>query len=142
MKFRLLFSVFLLAIPSAASSGDFHRFRTPSGNIHCMVEVATEKNAATYVACDIGDTGGNPPIQPRPRDCDLDWGQRFELGSYSGPALVCASDWVGSDTSPVLTYGSSLVFGRITCSSWKRGLECKNKGGAGFFLSRKIQQMY
>ncbi|MCH9808853.1 MAG: hypothetical protein K0U74_14085 [Alphaproteobacteria bacterium] len=142
MRFPSLFFIFLLVIPAVAHGGDFHRFRTPSDNIHCLAEVATAKNESTYIACDIRNTSGNPPARPRPKDCDLDWGQRFEVGSNGSAALICASDWVGSDTSPVLGYGSSLRFGRITCSSSKRGLECKNKAGGGFFLSRKVQRIF
>ena len=121
---------------------DLTRFRTPSNRIHCMF-VKNEGNAEPNgIACDLDQTVIRTPIRPRPSDCEYDWGQRFELGNDSDSGLECASDWVGSDDSQVLAYGSSIKMGKIVCSSDMTGLICKNVKGHGFFLSRKVQRLF
>lgn len=57
------------------------RFRTHSNQIHCMFVGDETKSDPTGVACDINQSFVRIPIKPRPKECDLDWGQRFELGS-------------------------------------------------------------
>ncbi|MCK1601604.1 hypothetical protein IVB02_09190 [Bradyrhizobium sp. 166] len=133
-----------LDVPSEA---DFNwrktpRFRTPSNQIHCMFVGDEKKSDPTGIACDINQSFVRIPIKPRPKDCDLDWGQRFELGSDNDAGLGCASDWVGSEDSPFLTYGNSAKAGKIVCSSEEAGLTCKNTDGHGFFLSRRSQKIF
>jgi hypothetical protein len=118
------------------------RFRTPSKQIHCMFVTSEGKAEPNGVACDINQSFVRVPVRPRPSDCEYDWGQRFELGNDSDAGLECASDWVGSDESPVLAYGNSIKAGKIVCSSEETGLTCKNANGRGFFLSRRAQRIF
>src|SRR4051812_46367425 len=73
-------------------------FRTPSGNIHCMIFSAEEKSEPQGLACDINQAFTRTPIRPKPAGCEFDWGQRFELGNDSDAGLECASDSVGSES--------------------------------------------
>ena len=58
------------------------RFRTPSSNIHCMFVIDENKTEPNGIACDITNRSNIKAILPKPKDCEFDWGQRFELGSY------------------------------------------------------------
>ncbi|MGD9925229.1 MAG: DUF6636 domain-containing protein [Pseudorhodoplanes sp.] len=49
---------------------------------------------------------------------------------------------MGSASSPVLRYGSSLQIGSMNCTSSEQGLECSNRAGRGFFLSRSRQRIF
>jgi hypothetical protein len=116
-------------------------FRTPSNNIHCAAYIDTNKTQPDDIMCDITDIASRP-LRPKPRDCEFDWGQRFVLSARGGADMSCYSDWAGSDWSPILTYGSSLQIGAITCTSSPQGLECRNNAGRGFFLSRNTQRLF
>ena len=113
------------------------RFRTPSNNVHCMAVTDEGKAEPNGIACDITNRSSTKPILPKPRDCEFDWGQRFELGNNSDAGLECASDWVGSYDSQILQYGSSTKIGNIVCSSLHSGLECRNVRGRGYFFVAK-----
>ncbi len=116
-------------------------FRTPSNNIHCMAMFDKGKSQPDDVVCDISKISSRP-LLPKPADCEFDWGQRFILEPRGGAYMGCYSDWVGSDTSPVLGYGRSLQIGSIVCESSQQGLECRNGAGRGFFLSRAKQSIF
>jgi hypothetical protein len=116
-------------------------FRTPSNNIHCMAIIEQGKTQPDELACDITKIASRP-LLPKPRDCEFDWGQRFILEPRGGAYMGCYSDWVGSDSSPILGYGSSLQIGSIVCESSQQGLECRNSAGRGFFLSRGKQSIF
>lgn len=42
----------------------------------------------------------------------------------------------------VAAYGETGRFGAISCTSSQKGLECRNRDGHGFFLSRARQVAY
>ena len=141
--FAIIFSVTISGQQlHAQDNNKLIRFRTPSSNIHCMFVMDENKTEPNGIACDIANRSNKKPILPKPKDCEFDWGQRFELGNSSDAGLECASDWVGSDDSRVLQYGSSMRLGNIVCSSLQSGLECKNDKGRGFFLSRSFQKIF
>jgi hypothetical protein len=133
-----------LDVPSQSDLdwGKNPKFRTPSKQIHCMFVTSEGKTEPSGIACDINQSFVRTPVRPRPSDCEYDWGQRFELGNDSDAGLECASDWVGSDDSPVLAYGNSIKGGKIVCSSEETGLTCNNANGHGFFLSRRAQKIF
>lgn len=139
--------VFAVRLDEAAGPNEVNpltirRFRMPSDQIHCMI-VTTEGNSEPNgINCEINQTFVRIPARPRPRDCEYDWGQSFELGNDGDADLVCVSDSVRSDDSPVLAYGSSMKAGKILCSSEKTGLMCKNARGHGFLLSRSAQKIF
>lgn len=122
-------------IPAAqAAEGD--SFRAPSGNIHCSYD---EDSAS--LRCDIMQTTNRPP--PRPRECDLDWGNAFEILQRSTRgARICHGDTVADPNLPVLPYGAVWSRGGFTCHSAETGMLCRNGRGAGFELSRTRQRVF
>jgi hypothetical protein len=115
-----------LALPGS-SAGIGVDFTTPSRNIGCAGD-------ATFVRCDIRQTRVKPP--PKPRSCKFDWGNAFELRQRGRARRLCHSDTV-LGSRRVLAYGRSTRLGRrITCTSRRSGLTCRNRDGHGFFLSR------
>lgn len=118
------------------------RFRMPSNQVHCMIVTSEGNSEPNGINCEINQTFVRTPVRPRPADCEYDWGQSFELGNDSDADLVCVSDSVRSDDSPVLDYGNSIKAGKIVCSSAESGLTCKNAKGHGFFLSRRAQKIF
>jgi hypothetical protein len=131
----------LFAVATSAQAQQTVMFRTPSNNIHCMAMFDKGKSQPDDVVCDISKIASRP-LLPKPADCEFDWGQRFVLEPRGGAFMGCYSDWVGSDTSPVLGYGRSLQIGSIVCESSQQGLECRNGAGRGFFLSRAKQSIF
>lgn len=126
---RLAILAALLATPAAAEV-----FQTPSGNVQCYGE-------AGFVDCEVIVSETAPP-EPRPADCDLDWGHRFSVADRGPGVMVCHGDTVRGTGYPVLPYGSSLRFGAVTCTSEERGLTCVNPEGGGFLVSRRDQRLF
>ncbi len=134
---RILLPLAILAGPALADTPSW--FRTPSDNIHCLVDSATE---GVVVACEIRERASSEPLLPKPADCDLDWGSRFAVGPSGGGYMGCHGDTVQNPSALVLPYGQTAVFGPIACSSSEQGLECRNGEGHGFFLSRATQRIF
>jgi hypothetical protein len=108
-------------------------FTTPSRNIGCAGD-------STFVRCDIRRTRAKPP--PKPRSCRFDWGNAFELRQRGRARRLCYSDTV-LGSRRVLAYGKSMKLGpRITCTSRRSGLTCRNRDGHGFFLSRARVRLF
>ena len=108
--------------PAAA----FPAFRTPSDNIACRVF-----GSPSALRCDI--LSG---LRPQPQgECELDWAG-FYLEQAGEAKLACAGDSVYQTGSPVLGYGRRWRRGALACLSEQSGLECRNRSGNGFFLSR------
>jgi hypothetical protein len=124
----------LFVPPAIAQEG----FRSPSGNIHCQF-FADEGDAA--VRCDLRQMTNRPP--PRPRDCDLEWGQAFEISVRAVRGVrLCHGDTVEDDRLPVLPYGRSYERGGLVCTSERTGVTCRNARGHGFTLSRAAQFVF
>src|SRR5690606_18190859 len=70
-------------------------FRSPTGNIHCMIFSGVHAGAR----CDLATF---TPSYPRPHDCDLDWGFGFEVGVTGPGTPICAGDTVRTQNAPVL----------------------------------------
>lgn len=136
MRLALLAVASLLAGPAAA---DLEFFQMPSGNIHCMAGM--DVGIPASVECEILELDG-APAAPRPADCALDWGHRFVVRETGPAGTVCAGDTIAHPDHGVFPYGHSASIGGITCASSERGLECRNREGHGFFLSRARQQLY
>jgi hypothetical protein len=119
------------ALFASPAFGRFVQFRTPSGNIGCVGETTRADNS---VRCDIRTRSWSPP--PRPRSCDLDWGQGLNLGRIGRARYVCAGD-TALNTGPKLAYGASRRIGGIVCVSRTSGLTCTNAAGHGFTMSRQ-----
>lgn len=132
-------------------------FATPSGNITCSSGRGDGPQA--FVRCDVQTMSWPPPRKPA--DCDNDWGIAVTLEVRA--AFACVGDTVGGlanlgepgatswfhpgvdpvattvlDPSAGLGYGSTMISGRLRCTSERQGLTCRNtRTGAGFFLSRE-----
>jgi len=138
LSFRLapLFAGLLLCAAPAMAEEAY--FKTPSGNIFCGYD---DYSGAPYVRCDIRNY--TPTTGKTPADCDLEWGDSFEVGANSKRGgLVCHGDTIINPDARTLGYGKAFSRGGITCLSEQRGLTCKNKRGHGFFLSRAKQQIF
>jgi hypothetical protein len=117
----------LAGIPALArGASTFGQFSSPSGGIGCAYDVG-------YLRCDVRD--GVRPLPPKPKNCDLDWGQGFELKPTGIASVVCAGDTaLGSKT--VVGYGTTWHRGAFACRSTTDGLRCTNASRHGFFISR------
>jgi hypothetical protein len=136
----ILISAFAVVSASTASATEgFRFFHTPSKNIYCA---AIESDQGNAVDCIILEMNNSEPALPRPADCDLDWGQRFAVGETGEGEMGCAGDTVQDPSARLLPYGKSLDIPGISCASSEKGLECKNKEGHGFFLSRAKQRVF
>jgi hypothetical protein len=122
----------LLVAPAAAALADLQRFISPSRNIGCFGD-------RTEVRCDIRVTHGTPP--KRPKSCDQEWGDAYRLRPTGKAKGVCHGDTAlpaPGEKARVLEYGTSIHLGkRMTCTSRRTGLTCRNTAGHGFTLSRE-----
>ena len=110
-------------------------FRTPSGNIGCIyASGGGEVVSRTSVRCDI--RSGLKPKPARPKGCDLDYGDSYELERTGRAIVVCHGDTAINSQAPVLAYGKTWRRGGFTCRSKATGLRCTNARGHGFFMSR------
>jgi hypothetical protein len=108
-------------------------FRTPSGNIGCVYSSGLGPPAS--LRCDIRSR-----LRPRPhkpRGCDLDWGDSYEMTATGRVDLTCHGDTAILPSSRVLHYGSWWKKGGFACVSRASGLRCHNRAGHGFVLSRQ-----
>lgn len=116
----------------ATASADV-RFRSPTGNIHCVM-------SADGVRCDIRAKTWRAP---RPTGCRLDWGQGLRVARRgSRGRVVCAGDTVLSLGRRVLRYGRRARLGGMTCVSRRRGVTCTNARGHGFRIARERYRLF
>ncbi len=129
------------ALPSpAVAQGAPIGFRSPSNNIHCQFW-SGDTDAHLALRCDLVQTTNRPP--PRPRDCELEWGQAFEIvGDASRGTRLCYGDTVRDDRLPVLSYGRTWQRRGLTCISEQTGVTCVNAKGHGFEISRARQRVF
>ena len=128
-----------LALAGAARADELTSFHTPSRNIYCQAAIADE---GAFIDCEILVMTRQAPLTPRPADCDLEWGNRFDLGEEGEGYLACTGDTVRDDSGVEVAYGTEFKAGTITCTSSEKGLECRNSGGHGFFLSKGKQELF
>jgi hypothetical protein len=103
-------------------------FESPSHNIGCYL-------AKSGARCDIRAHAWDPP--PKPKSCDLDWGNGLEVGRRGFGRWVCAGDTVLGGKR-VLGYRKSLRRGRFECTSFRNGVRCLNlRNHHGFKLGRR-----
>ncbi len=113
-------------------------FRSPTGNIHCQY-FAIDGDAT--IRCDLRQVSNRS--FPRPRNCDLEFGQAFEIsGRATRGAPLCYGDTVQDERLPVLPYGQSWQRAGLTCISEQSGVSCRNARGHGFTLSRAKQSVF
>ena len=112
-------------MPARAAS-DFATFATPSHGIGCVY-------SDSVLRCDV--TGGVVPLPPRPKSCELDWGQGYWLKPTGRAAVVCAGDTALGATT-IVRYGTTWRHGAIACVSSPDGLRCTNADHHGFLIAR------
>lgn len=135
---RSLFTAAVLTALVAPAALAQEGFRSPSGNIHCQY-FAVDGDAT--IRCDLRRISNRAP--PRPRDCDLEWGQAFEISARAARGVrLCYGDTVQDDRLPVLPYGRSWQRPGLACASEPTGVTCRNAGGHGIALSRAKQQVF
>jgi hypothetical protein len=128
----LLTCVCTLALASSSALG-FKSFQTPSHNIACVM-------FKTGVRCDIARHSWKAP--PKPKSCDLDYGNGLSLSTHGRATYTCAGDTI-LHMGAVLPYGQSKTKGRFHCTSMTTGVRCVNaRNGHGFFLSRQVARRF
>jgi len=115
----IVVAIGLVAGVASARPASISAFRTPSGNIGCVYSPA-EPGYAASLRCDI--RSGLRPKPARPKRCDLDYGDSFEVAK-TGRAIV-------------VRYGKVWRRDGFACASRSTGLRCSNARGHGFFMSR------
>lgn len=126
-------------VPTPGSLG----FRSPSNNIHCMIDDFGLSNNSypPYLRCDIYQVDSRPP--PRPATCQGDWGQAFSITADGMVGQrMCYTDAVMNDQWPILAYGAVWQQHGFTCTSEPSGVTCFNARRRGFTLSRRTQTLF
>lgn len=132
---RLTLLTACLATPTLAQ--DLVFFRSPSGNIGCMIATGDWAEAR----CDLMQL--TSPIPPAPADCDLDWGHAFGIGPQDTRGYrICAGDTVMDPSSMVLNYGDHIDLAGFRCTSEKTGMTCTNPAGHGFTIAKASQKLF
>ncbi|WP_300072813.1 DUF6636 domain-containing protein [uncultured Ruegeria sp.] len=134
--FRPLIGAMIICATPAFS--DVWTFETPSENIQCSVG---ESAGFSDIQCTIIERNG-PPALPRPANCQADWGHEFLMNNTGTVQMVCAVLSRHRDGYHRAEYGVTGQFGGFVCHSSKKGLECTNQDGHGFFLSRAVQRIF
>jgi hypothetical protein len=122
-----------LALAGTASAATYV-FRMPSSNIGCVVS-SDPSFGGPSLRCDI--LSGLKPAPARPRGCTLDWKYGYWMRPTGRARIVCAGDTAVDRRAKAIPYGHRWSRGGFTCLSRRIGLRCRNRGGHGFFLSRK-----
>lgn len=134
MKY-LPFSLALILLPSPVFS-DVWTFETPSENIQCVV--GQDVGVLSDISCTIIEKSG-PPAKPRPNNCREGWGHTFSMREKGPVEMGCQYPSTDKSAFDRADYGVTGNFGGFTCHSSTKGLECTNRDGNGFFLSRRNQ---
>ena len=129
-----LLAVVLCLVGAASAQAALIRFATPSRNIGCIAETGK------FIRCDISQSAGTRP--PRPRSCQLDWGNAFGVERRSARGHgICAGDTAlpgPRERIRIAAYGTTVRVGNgLRCLSQTTGLTCRNLAGHGFFLSKQ-----
>ncbi|MCK1357906.1 DUF6636 domain-containing protein [Bradyrhizobium sp. 199] len=111
-------------------------FQTPSKNIACQFFTG---NGQGSLRCDIMNLDTRPR---RPTDCELEWGNAFEMSTKGAAGRICAGDTIMDPSLPVLAYGEVWQRAGFTCRSEQSGLTCFNAMQHGFTLARAEQKVF
>ncbi|AWM03504.1 DUF6636 domain-containing protein [Bradyrhizobium amphicarpaeae] len=133
----LPFAVLALSLATASNAQDRPiGFQTPSKNIACQVFT---DNSEAVLRCDIMNIDTRPR---RPADCELEWGNAFEMSVKGAAGRICAGDTIMDPSLPVLAYGEVWQRAGFTCRSEQTGLTCFNAMQRGFSLARTKQEVF
>jgi hypothetical protein len=116
--------------PAPAKTVSFRSFRSPTGNLGCVMFTFGGAGAR----CDIAKRTWSAP--PKPSSCPLDYGQGIQVNGSGRGAFVCAGDTALNPTGKPLPYGEASSVGPFTCVSATTGMTCTNNNSRhGFFIS-------
>jgi len=130
-----------IALPATAHGDDNRqKFESPSGNIHCVLDVSS-RTGATAALCQIMDynyvvpaglarneASGEPCAGTgQSGDFRLDQGQPGFLRCSYAALDGGVGPW------PTLNYGQTRSFGAITCDSEPTGVTCTDTSTGHFF---------
>lgn len=132
------FLVFISIVFASSAKAEVWTFETPSQNIQCVVG---QEPGISDLACTIIERSGRPAF-PKPADCTSDWGHDFFMTNTGAVRMLCQPLSRARDGFDRADYGVTGRFGGFVCHSSKKGLECKNEVGHGFFLSRSVQKVF
>lgn len=121
---------------SVASALGFTRFVSPTKNISCIGDSGS-------VRCDLRQHTFRPP--PRPRSCDLEWGDSYAVARRGRAYVVCHGDTTLPSPGQrvrVLAYGRSIRIGRVVCTSRTSGVTSRNPAGHGFTVSKQRLRLF
>jgi hypothetical protein len=133
----LLAFILSLTAACAAHAEDIPGFQSPSKNIACIY---FEYDGHKALRCDIAEKTG--PIPPKPRNCEQDWGNSFEVNAKGQADRSCTGDTQIGQTLRVLPYGEVWRAAASSCKSEESGITCFNADRRGFSLSRAKQDVF
>jgi hypothetical protein len=139
MKFTSICTVLttmaiVLVSVTQAIAGQQAAFKTPSGNIYCLLQ---EDN---NLRCQLSENTAKLP--PKPKDCDLDWGSSFVMDSKGRATRLCYGDTIANANYPVLAYGKTWRSQGFSCISKASGLTCTNQAKKGWEISKTAQKLF
>ena len=134
---RIGLAAVLAVLAAGAAQADIIEFRSPTGNINCIMY--SDPSGAT-ARCDLTEL--NPSYTKRPAGCDYDWGHSFAVDDTGKGYLACVSDAVGNAGAAVLRYGQAVSLGGISCVSAETGMTCTNAKGHGFSVAKAKQKLF
>jgi Family of unknown function (DUF6636) len=140
VKRAALLAVIVAALaPAGASAFQLRIFHTPGGNIGCSLIYGRDSGGGG-VRCDIAHHSWKSP--PKPKWCDVDYGNGLNVGAHRKARFVCAGD-------TVLHQGRKLAVDRVMklgpykCKSLSGAVRCVNRDTKhGFKLSRTVVKRF
>jgi hypothetical protein len=125
--------IFYTFASSKAIAAEDIAFQVPSGNIHCRADDVN-------LNCELRTN--NAKLPPKPKGCNLEWGNRFGMSQNGRAQRGCHGDTLIDSTYSILSYGQTWRRQGFTCVSQPNGLTCKNQHGHGWTLSKNKQQIF
>jgi hypothetical protein len=132
MAMAISVSFYTLASSKAIAAEDIS-FQVPSGNIYCRADDVN-------LNCEIGTNKARLP--PKPKSCNLEWGNRFGMSPNGRAQRACHIDSLIDPKYSILSYGETWRKQGFICVSKPTGLTCKNRKGHGWTLSKNKQQLF
>jgi hypothetical protein len=132
-------SVLVLSVVNAQGFEELGSFQTPSGNIFCVADL-DRIALISFLRCDLKENTAKIPA--RPQDCDLDWGNTFEMGDRGKAQRLCHGDTIQNPNYKRLEYGKKWRGGGFTCDVSKVRLRCVNRDKHGFELAKAAQGIF
>jgi hypothetical protein len=138
MKLAGAIGVVLGLALAAAPAGAFTFFQTPARNVHCVYNPPSSGVQAS-IRCDVDFR----TRFRRPSNCDLEFGDAFEISRRGRGHAICHGDTTKLPGAARLSTGVVRRFGALRCRAPSRtSIRCWNPGDHGFFLSPSRQLVY